>query len=137
MINALNTNLPRTPIKASELRGANFEAQFGEGGTELDSLEALHPGALRKILVEHIERYYDADLNQSVENSVDRFQDEIDGAASEVRDIHSAEIAARDEQRNAITRAFEQVAAVAVAAVAVIVTVIGRVAVGAVKGAGA
>src|SRR6266851_3621875 len=49
--------LPRTPIKPSERRVANFEAQHGEGGTELDALEALHPGVLRQILVEHIERY--------------------------------------------------------------------------------
>jgi hypothetical protein len=101
--------LPRTPIKELERRAANFEAQFGTGQTELDALQALHPGALRAILVEHIERYYDADLARSVENAVDLFRDELDSAASEVRDIHSAEIAALDEQRNAITRAFEQV----------------------------
>jgi hypothetical protein len=38
--------LPRTPIKASENRAARFEARFGEGATELDALEALHPGEL-------------------------------------------------------------------------------------------
>jgi hypothetical protein len=101
--------LPRTPIKEKEKRAANFEAQFGSGGTELDALEALHPGVLRQILVEHIERYYDHDLAQKVENAVARFRDELDNAASEVRDIHSDQIAALDEQRNAIARAFEQV----------------------------
>jgi hypothetical protein len=51
--------LPRIPIKESERRAAKFEARFGEGATELDALEALHPGELERILVEHIHRYYD------------------------------------------------------------------------------
>jgi hypothetical protein len=109
MEQCIEYELPRTPIKESEHRAANFEAQFGTGATELDALQALHPGALREILVEHIERYYDHDLNRSVENAVDRFTDELDSATSMVRDIHSDEIAALDEQRNTIARAFEQV----------------------------
>ena len=36
--------LPRTPLKETEARAANFEARFGEGATELDALEALRPG---------------------------------------------------------------------------------------------
>ena len=43
--------LPRIPIKASEHRGAKFEERFGEGMTELDALEALHPGELQRIFV--------------------------------------------------------------------------------------
>lgn len=101
--------LPRTPIKASETRGARFEARFGEGATELDALQALHPGVLRQILVEHIERYYDHDLDDEVSNAVERFESEIDQTATDLREIYSEEIAALDEQRNAITRAFEQV----------------------------
>ena len=41
--------LPRTPIKETERRAAHFEARFGEGATELDALEALHPGELHGI----------------------------------------------------------------------------------------
>jgi hypothetical protein len=59
--------LPRTPIKESELRADLFEKRFGEGATELDALEALHPGALRRILVDEIARYYDRSLNARVE----------------------------------------------------------------------
>jgi hypothetical protein len=101
--------LPRTPIKEKELRGAKFEARFGEGATELDALEATHPGVLRQILVEHIEGYYDHDLNEDVRNAVARFRTEIERATSEVSDVYAEEIAALDEQRNAITLAFEQV----------------------------
>ena len=62
--------LPRTPIKASDLRAPNFEARFGTGATELDALEALHPGVLRNILVAEIERYIDADLDDNVQDAV-------------------------------------------------------------------
>jgi hypothetical protein len=98
--------LPKTPIKESELR---FKDQFGEGGTELDALEATHPGALRQILVEHIERYYDHDLNESVSEAVGRFRTEIERATSEVRGLYADEFAALEERRSAINLAFEQV----------------------------
>ena len=39
-------NLPRTPIKDTERRKDKFEQTFGVGATELDALEALHPGRI-------------------------------------------------------------------------------------------
>ena len=38
------------PIKETERRGALFESRFGAGATELDALEALHPGELARIV---------------------------------------------------------------------------------------
>ena len=38
------------PIKETENRAAKFEARYGEGATELDALEALRPGLLRRSL---------------------------------------------------------------------------------------
>ena len=55
--------LPRTPIKEGERRTEHFEARFGEGATELDALEALHPGVLTQIIRREIGRYYDNDLD--------------------------------------------------------------------------
>jgi hypothetical protein len=43
---ALHYNLPRIPIKDSDLSKAKFEAEYGVGATELDALEALYPGDL-------------------------------------------------------------------------------------------
>jgi len=60
----LEHRLPRTPIKETELRGRRFEARFGEGATELDALEALHPGILQEILTGEIERFYDWGFDQ-------------------------------------------------------------------------
>jgi hypothetical protein len=50
-------NLPRIPIKDSDRRRSAFEARHGEGATELDALEALHPGELRRIVERAIDVY--------------------------------------------------------------------------------
>ena len=49
--------LPRIPIKDGERRKAKFEERFGEGATELDALEALHPGELARLVIKRIEVY--------------------------------------------------------------------------------
>jgi hypothetical protein len=67
--------LPRTPIKETEARGARFEARFGEGATELDALEALHPGVLRQLLQDEIARYHDGDLDDRVDAEADDFRE--------------------------------------------------------------
>lgn len=54
--------LPRTPLKETERRAARFEERFGEGATELDALEALHPGALAQIVEREVCRYIDPTL---------------------------------------------------------------------------
>lgn len=54
--------LPRTPLKETESRAAKFEDRFGSGATELDALEALHPGELRKIVDDEVLRYIDPTL---------------------------------------------------------------------------
>ena len=53
--------LPRTPIKESDKRKSGFEERHGSGATELDALEALHPGEMGNILQQAISLYVDAD----------------------------------------------------------------------------
>jgi hypothetical protein len=101
--------LPRTPIRETAAGGKGFQERFGDGMTELDALEALHPGELERLLVEHIERYYDHDLDTEVSDAVDRFNEEIDDAESRMRELYSDELAELDGKREAITQAFEQV----------------------------
>ncbi len=55
-------DLPRVPVKDSDLRKANFEAAHGEGQVELDALEALYPGRLAEIVTEAMEQYFDDSL---------------------------------------------------------------------------
>ncbi len=58
--------LPRTPIKGTERRAARFEYRFGSGATELDALEALHPGKLAEIIESEVIRYIDPTLSSRV-----------------------------------------------------------------------
>ena len=112
--------LPRTPIKETESRASGFEARYGDGATELDALEALHPGVLRQNLIEHIERYRDDDLDDRIEDAVEQYRDELDSAAAVVRSRHAEELAAFDRQRDAIQGRFAEVRTAAEAARAAI-----------------
>ena len=94
--------MPRTPIKESERRRGRFEEQYGEGATELDALEALHPGTLQQILENEIERYFDASLNQRVQEVADQVGREIDRANSDAHAGHTAKIRALQDKWKAI-----------------------------------
>jgi hypothetical protein len=54
--------LPRVPIKESDLRKAGFEERYGEGAVELDALEALYPGTLATIVHAALAPYLDDTL---------------------------------------------------------------------------
>jgi hypothetical protein len=77
--------LPRTPIKEGERRAERFEERFGEGATELDALEALHPGEISRILVQEIERYYDPNLHRNIRRVASRVERELASINSEVQ----------------------------------------------------
>jgi hypothetical protein len=59
--------LPRTPIKETDKLKSAFEKRHGEGATELDALEAIHPGVLRDLIITEVDRYYDHDLQDRVD----------------------------------------------------------------------
>jgi hypothetical protein len=84
--------LPRTPIKESESRADKFEARFGEGATELDALEALHPGELAQILEREILRYYDNTLTDQIAEVEGEGREELDRINAEVHERHAAAI---------------------------------------------
>lgn len=72
--------LPRKPIKESEKRKEGFEDRHGTGATELDALEALHPGEMRKILERSVLPYFNVDgwneainLNSKIQRKVKEF----------------------------------------------------------------
>jgi hypothetical protein len=51
-------DLPRVPIKESEARAGKFENQYGSGAVELDALEALQPGVLRRLLETQLDQHF-------------------------------------------------------------------------------
>ena len=101
--------LPRTPIKDTERRKTGFENQHGQGATELDALEALHPGALRTILTSYIRRYYDTGLDSSVMDAKGELYDELEAIRGAVLSEFEPEIEElRQEYKELRTRVNEQ-----------------------------
>lgn len=58
--------LPRSPMDRNKKYKDNFERRYGEGATELDALESLHPGILATILEDALKPYFDETLNKRV-----------------------------------------------------------------------
>jgi hypothetical protein len=103
-----DNRLPRTPIKESERRGARFEERFGEGATELDALEALRPGELRRILVAEIERYWNPDHDEEVDQACQDFENELQAINDNVIDDFATQLADVDQQWRLVVEAYER-----------------------------
>ncbi len=84
--------LPRTPIKTTERRAAKFEERFGAGATELDALEALHPGALGKMVAAEIERFIDPEYRRTHDLAVSEHCARLSRITAAVQDCHFDEI---------------------------------------------
>jgi hypothetical protein len=95
--------LPRTPIKDTEKRAARFEERYGEGGTELDALEALHEGELAHILEREILRYYDPTLKRRTGVVAGQVERDLAIAAAAVRRRHAGDISALAAEHKRIT----------------------------------
>jgi hypothetical protein len=74
--------LPRTPIKETDRRKDKFEERRGEGATEVDALEALHPGELERIILEHAKPYRDPGLQSRLSRTRLQVQRQLDEAWS-------------------------------------------------------
>lgn len=61
--------LPRVPIKDTDLRAAAFEARNGVGAVELDALEALHPGVLAGLVRSAAAPYTDRSLRGALSDA--------------------------------------------------------------------
>lgn len=88
----LEYRLPRTPIKSTERRAAKFEQRFGAGATELDALEALHPGALAKMVTKEVERFIDPDHKRAYDMAVSEHRARLTRIAENVHDVHADEV---------------------------------------------
>jgi hypothetical protein len=96
--------LPRTPMKETERRAARFEQRFGEGATELDALEELHPGVLRQLIVNEIDRYHDPDLDDAVSDANDEFEARRDEVREAARDQRAEDLRALEDAYDALAR---------------------------------
>jgi hypothetical protein len=100
--------LPRVPLKTNNksniARAERWEEKHGEGATELDALEALHPGSLRQIVEAEIDRYHDHDLEAGV-------NEEAAGIEAEIDDTNESVQAEFEDQIEEIKAEFEDLKA--------------------------
>jgi hypothetical protein len=94
--------LSRTPLK--EKGRAAWEEKHGEGATELDALEAVHPGVLGCILTEEIERYYDDTLQERIDDIESDVDAELDEINDEAHARHRAKIKSLRDQHARLTK---------------------------------
>lgn len=80
----LSYQLPRIPIKDSDNSKKGFEKKHGSGATELDALEAIHPGELGTIITDNLDPYYDETLQIKI------YQEKSNGKETLYRIIHEA-----------------------------------------------
>jgi hypothetical protein len=99
--------LPRTPIKDDDKRRGGFEARYGTGATELDALEALHPGSLAEIIRHAIAPYVDRGLPRRLAAARHEAQQRIDDAWTDAAG-REVEEAARELSERASAVAAEQ-----------------------------
>jgi hypothetical protein len=98
--------LPRTPLKETERRAAKFEERFGEGATELDALEALHPGEIARIVEREVGRYLDPGLSSRVSAANSKLNSIV--KAAEARVLESFDISSLEDRFSALVDNFEK-----------------------------
>ncbi|HMM29944.1 MAG TPA: hypothetical protein PKD46_16805 [Aggregatilineaceae bacterium] len=84
--------LPRTPIKETERRAGRFEEAFGEGATELDALEALHPGVLARLVDDALRPYYSDAARRAADDVIEDLRQAIRDEAQAIMDRYRAEL---------------------------------------------
>ena len=99
--------LPRTPIKEKEKRKDKFERIFGVGATELDALEALHPGEMARLLEEEIDNFLDSTLRRRATAVASDTALRLRKIEAEVRVQHADAIEDLTERFEAITEALQ------------------------------
>lgn len=100
-------NLPRIPVKDSDLRKAHFEERYGQGAVELDALEALHPGALSQIVTEAINLYRDDELPDRLAEVEEEAQQVLDDAWEDAAGHYRAELESLEENVSQIVERYQ------------------------------
>jgi hypothetical protein len=102
----ISYQLERTPIKESEKRKGKFEERYGTGATELDALEAKHPGELANLLESEILKFYDDTLSDRTEEEKDRLNDELVAIQDRIHDEYQGD--ALKEEYEQLKAEFEE-----------------------------
>jgi hypothetical protein len=81
--------IPGIPLKEKDKRVAGFEEKYGkDAAVEVEALEAVRPGYLRRIFQERIDELVDPDLREKLEEAENEANDVVNAALKEVQDSH-------------------------------------------------
>ncbi len=100
--------LPRTPIKETERRKTRFEQRFGIGATELDALEAIHPGEMQRIVDAEISRYIDPTLAGRAREANWRLHDHLREIEEKAMEPYGEEIEELEDEYNGIIASLQE-----------------------------
>jgi hypothetical protein len=100
--------LPRTPVKDSDRRKAGWVRDYGAGQTELDALEALHPGELRKLIRHAILQYHDYELPDKARAARQRLTQDLKAERDAIIRAHLDELTALNDEYHAILHAYDE-----------------------------
>jgi hypothetical protein len=101
-------DLPRIPIKAEDKRKGNFEDRRGEGAVELDALEALHPGELRRIVRAALEPYVNESLEDDLQDAEEAARVAVENAWGEATQEEDSEREAIEKEAREICERYEE-----------------------------
>lgn len=106
--------LPSIPIKDSDKRKESFQTRYGMEATELDALEALHPGRLRNMVSEALKDYHDSEIFNRLCEASDEAEEIVTEAWQEVCDPFVEQVdAIKTEADEIYSRYRERLAALA------------------------
>ncbi len=100
-------NLPRIPIKESDMRRASFEEKYGSGAVELDALEALYEGELARIVEEYIQQFRDENLKRACRDARQKASHKLDQARQEHLSPYAERLEELEEQTRDILQSYE------------------------------
>jgi len=101
--------LPRIPIKDSDVRKGRFEEVYGEGAVELDALEALHPGELRRIVTRLLDPYVDETFAERLADAEDEANRQLQAAWKARTGPLRVQAQALEEEARAVYARYERV----------------------------
>jgi hypothetical protein len=99
--------LPRTPIKDEDKRKGKFEDRYGEGATELDALEALHPGELARLVHKAAHPYRDRRLARRLDEAADEADEALRAAWEEAIGEYREELEGLEKAAREITARYQ------------------------------
>lgn len=101
--------LPPIPIKDTDRRQGNFLVRYGvEGATELDALEALYPGELRKIITQAAAPYIDNTIAKRFSEAEDEAQDIISAQWQRLTEPYAAKLVELKHQASAVADQYRE-----------------------------